>query len=1266
MDVRRRIIGGFVSGSSGGNIEPIDTDDYLTIYALEDGLTASLSTNACEYCIDGDGNWLSLAAGATTQSINNGQRLSFRGELTPASSVGIGTFTISKKCNLEGNCMSMLFGDDAANSRSLIGKNYAFYKLFYNCANIVSVSENFLPATILASKCYSYMFNSCSNLTTAPVLPATILANNCYNNMFYGCTGLIAAPELPATTLANDCYDSMFWNCTGLTTAPALPATTLADTCYAYMFDGCTSLTTAPSLPAKTLAQYCYSYMFRGCSKLNYIKMLATDISATNCLYYWVSGVASTGTFVKHPNMTSLPTGTSGIPSGWTVVNEGGGSINTDNYLTIYALEDSLTASLTTNACEYCVDGDGNWKSLAAGTATESINAGHRLSFRGNLTPSDTGIGTFTISKRCNLEGNCMSMLFGDNAANNLSLTGKSYAFYKLFYNCTNIIRVSSNFLPATTLANNCYNSMFSGCSSLTTAPALPATTLADRCYNEMFYRCSNLTTAPALPATTLEYYCYSYMFQNCTSLVNAPALPATTLSFMCYEGMFGGCTGLTTAPALPATTLANYCYRNMFNGCSNLTTAPALPATTLAESCYYNMFNGCTSLTTAPALSATTLAPYCYSSMFNGCSSLTTAPALPATTLTNYCYQYMFYGCSKLNYIKMLATDISASNCLTNWVSGVASTGTFVKNPAMTSLPTGASGIPSGWTVKDNYIPTSCTSLTITADDVSGRDTTTTIYYTAVTNGKDANNNIINNVTITGTATSAPFAQNTSTTNTVQRTISYTYLGKTATTTITQGVWVAAQYTIDLNNQWQKSTTISNPDASEYDGVYESFSNYNINSTAAIMKITIDGYSSFKFYIRSYAESSWDYVMVSQLDQTINNSTSYSNTTLVKAHTRGNQQSGTALSNYTLVEFTNIDGGKHVITIVYRKDGSGNSGTDRGYVLLPKIAGDSSGSGGDSSGSGGSGDINNYLTIVALEDGLTASLSTNACEYCVDGDGNWLSLAADATTQSINTGHTLSFRGELTPATNVGIGTFTISKKCNLEGNCMSMLFGDNAVDSTSLSGKKYAFCMLFNNCTNIVSISENFLPATTLAERCYYRMFYGCSKLTTAPALPATTLISICYNSMFMACTSLTSAPALPATTLAEYCYNGMFYGCSNLTTAPELPATTLANYCYYSMFYGCSNLTTAPELPATRLANYCYSSMFNGCSKLNYIKMLATNISATSCLNYWVQNVSSTGTFVKDPNMTSLPTGVSGIPSGWAVENSSAGGMSGGSDN
>ena len=142
------------------------------------------------------------------------------------------------------------------------------------------------------------------------------------------------------------------------------------------------------------------------------------------------------------------------------------------NYLTIVALEDGLTVSLSTNAVEYSIDGNDNWASLAANTASPAINAGQYISFRGTLTPaSGIGIGTFKISKSCDLTGNCNSLLFGDNAKTNLSLSGKNYAFYRLFYNCTTIKNVSSNFLPATTLARACYRAMFCGCTSLTTVP---------------------------------------------------------------------------------------------------------------------------------------------------------------------------------------------------------------------------------------------------------------------------------------------------------------------------------------------------------------------------------------------------------------------------------------------------------------------------------------------------------------------------------------------------------------------------------------------------------------------------------------------------------------------------------------------------------------------------------------------------------------------------------------------------------------------------
>jgi hypothetical protein len=100
-------------------------------------------------------------------------------------------------------------------------------------------------------------------------------------------------------------------------------------------------------------------------------------------------------------------------------------------------------------------------------------------------------------------------------------------------------------------------------------------------------------------------------------------------------------------------------------------------------------------------------------------------------------------------------------------------------------------------------------------------------------------------------------------------------------------------------------------------------------------MTIDIVGYDNFKLYIRSYAESRYDYTMASQLDQDLTSGSTES--TYMKTSTRGNQSSDTSINGYTLVEYSNIDEGEHTITIGYRKDDSGDSGDDRGYLLIPK-----------------------------------------------------------------------------------------------------------------------------------------------------------------------------------------------------------------------------------------------------------------------------------------------------------------------------------------
>ena len=119
-------------------------------------------------------------------------------------------------------------------------------------------------------------------------------------------------------------------------------------------------------------------------------------------------------------------------------------------------------------------------------------------------------------------------------------------------------------------------------------------------------------------------------------------------------------------------------------------------------------------------------------------------------------------------------------------------------------------------------------------------------------------------------------------------------------------------------------------------------------------------------------------------------------------------------------------------------------------------------------------------------------------------------------------------------------------------------------------------------------------------------------------------------CY--LFENSSVLTSAPELPATKLADYCYYSMFNGCTKLTSAPVLPATKLAGSCYCEMFYNCTSLESAPELPATELAESCYCKVFYGCKNLSSVTMLAPSDQIkknSNCCLYWLKDAGTSAT-------------------------------------
>ena len=321
------------------------------------------------------------------------------------------------------------------------------------------------------------------------------------------------------------------------------------------------------------------------------------------------------------------------------------------NYLTFTALTDGSIGWTGTYIpdIQYSKDGD-TWTQFQGRWEQLTVEAGESVMFKGdNWRSTGTGGGSianyFTTTGSFDLSGNIMSLL--DSTLESVTIPIGD-CFFNLFLNCS-IVSAENLILPATTLMYRCYENLFNGCTSLTTAPALPAIVMASECYAGMFGNCTALTTAPTLPATTLAEYCYYYMFYNYTALTTAPELPATTLADTCYFAMFSGCTSLTTAPELPATnTYIWQCYGSMFSRCTSLTEAPHI-GRTIGRRCYYSMFNNCTSLNSISV----------------------------EFTVWN-----------------------SSSDSTLQWVGNVSPTGTF-HCPRALPIEYGTSRIPTGWTVE-------------------------------------------------------------------------------------------------------------------------------------------------------------------------------------------------------------------------------------------------------------------------------------------------------------------------------------------------------------------------------------------------------------------------------------------------------------------------------------------------------------------------------------------------------------------------------------
>lgn len=416
------------------------SSDYLTFVAIDDA-EFYFTGSALEYSLDGGETWVQLARNARTPTIHSGEKILWRGNYKTTSTSTKGNFKVDEypSFNVEGNVLSIVYGDDFIGEKDLMG-----YKLntLFTQLNIVDAENLVIPATNgISSNCYAGMFYNCTMLVNPPkTLPATNLsgATYCYADMFENCFALTKTPTLPATILSEYCYADMFFNCISLTSVCNLPAPSVANNAYNDMFTDCKSLETVPldMIQASAMGDYSCMHMFQRCSSLRNTPIL----SATSFSY----GFSSYAYMFK--DCTSLT-----------------------NVQKLEAVGESYCCREMFKGC----------------TSLETV-------------PSDM-IPSTRPAQSCydSMFEDCIALTIPPD----LKATSLNYGCYnRMFKGCASLTK--SPVLSATTLESSCYKEMFSGCTSLNEITCLATSISATDCTkdwvanvsrNGTFYKASSM-----------------------------------------------------------------------------------------------------------------------------------------------------------------------------------------------------------------------------------------------------------------------------------------------------------------------------------------------------------------------------------------------------------------------------------------------------------------------------------------------------------------------------------------------------------------------------------------------------------------------------------------------------------------------------------------------------------------------------------------------------------------------------------------------------
>jgi len=580
-------------------------DQYLTIECVEDGdfsfdgtwMSGTYATyDITLYYSKNGGAWTEIhSTTPTTLSCLSGDKFRFKGNNNAMSPMvetkqTANTFRfLTGDFKAYGNVMSVLFGDNFRNATLTTGTNdYAFKDLFNQTRNPVNITntsltdiENIILPTTLVPHCFRAMFQN-TGISSAPKLPATTLAEACYRYMFGNCSSLISAPELPATTLVDYCYYGMFYYCmnlryikcfatSGINTNDSTTnwVNRVFNSGTFYKDSSATWPTGNNGIPTtwtvKDIATTIPDIPTITCEENT---VTITSDGAYN-IYYRIYGTSEWSEYTSSFNISATTTyeayasneyGDSNICNPVECVYQ-----TFDNkYFTVELLANGsflwkMLGSDASYTIEYSKNG-GSWTSITSSTDGVSLTgvSGDKFRFRGNNVRYTINSSTynrnysyFDFTVKCNIYGNIMSLINGDNFVGTSLTSSNTYAFCSLF--------------KPTNTAKGSYLNDASGL-------ILPIGSTTG-CFRAMFASSKTMINGPKevrlTENGTATHVCY-YMFQDCDMMEVGPDLPTeNNTGQYIYQQMFNGCNILKSVKCMlnnPTFTNTGTCLNMFYN----------------------------------------------------------------------------------------------------------------------------------------------------------------------------------------------------------------------------------------------------------------------------------------------------------------------------------------------------------------------------------------------------------------------------------------------------------------------------------------------------------------------------------------------------------------------------------------------------------------------------------------------------------------------------------------------------------------------------